>query len=414
MQSDNPIHRRQFLHLGGTALAAARFIGGIETHADELKKRHRACILIWLGGGASQMETWDPKPGTPNGGQTKALSTATSGIQIADLWPKTAALMNNIALIRSITSKEGEHGRATYQMHTGRRPTGALKFPNIGSVVANELGSRDSELPNFISVGDTVGPGFLGVHTAPFIVRRPGMLPDNVAAGVAVPRLSRRLAILKDQDDDFAAAGARELAVEHQGLYGQATRLVQSERLKAFDLTKEPENLRTAYGKGGFGQGLLLARRLVEAGVPFIEVRRGGWDNHEKIFEQSPKNAAEVDPAMAELISDLKTRGMLESTLVICMGEFGRTPKVNPRAGRDHWPNSFSVLLAGGGIRGGRAIGKTSPDGTTISDRPVSVSDLFQTFCKSLEMNPTTELMTPQGRPIKIVDDGAPIKELFG
>lgn len=405
--------RRQFLHMGATAFAAARLIGGVEACADDVKKKHRACILIWLGGGPSQMETWDPKPGTPNGGPTKAISTATSGIQIAESWPKTAGLMNDIALIRSITSKEGEHGRATYQLHTGRRPTGALKFPNIGSVVAEELGSLTAEIPNFISVGDTLGPGFLGVHTAPFIVRKPGNLPDNVAVGVPIPRLSRRLALLKDQDNDFAEAGAKDLAVEHQGLYTQATRLVQSEKLKAFDLSKEPANLRKAYGGHGFGQGLLLARRLVEAGVPFIEVRHGGWDNHDKIFENHPKRAAEVDPAMAELIGDLKSRGMLENTLVICMGEFGRTPKVNPRAGRDHWPNSFGVLLAGGGIRGGRAIGKTSPDGMTIADRPVQVSDLFQTVCKSLGMDPKTELMTPQGRPIKIVDDGTPIKELF-
>jgi len=405
--------RRRFLHIGCTALAAARFIGGVETQADDLKKRERACILIWLGGGPSQMETWDPKPGTPNGGSTKAISTAVSGIQIADIWPKTAALMKDISLIRTITSKEGEHGRATYQLHTGRRPTGALKFPNIGSVVASELGNAKSEIPNFISVGDTLGPGFLGVHTAPFIVRRPGMLPDNVALSVPAPRLTRRLALLKSQDEDFSEAGAKDLADEHQGIYGQATRLVQSAKLKAFDLTKESESVRKTFGSGGFGQGLLLARRLVEAGVPFVEVRRGGWDNHDKIFEQSPKNAAEVDPAMATLISDLKSRGMLDRTLVICMGEFGRTPKVNARAGRDHWPNSFSVLMAGGGIRGGRAIGTTSADGMTIADRPVSVPDLFQTFCKSLAINPMTELMTPQGRPIKIVDEGAPIKELF-
>ncbi len=413
MEMNDTINRRRFFHIGCTAVAAARLIGGVEARAADLKKQSRACILIWLGGGPSQMETWDPKPGTPNGGKTRAISTAVPGIQIAEHWPKTAALMKDIALVRTITSKEGEHARATYQMHTGRRPTGALKFPNIGSVVAEELGDRTAELPNFISVGDTLGPGFLGVHTAPFIVRRPGMLPDNVAVGVPAPRLSRRLALLKEQDGDFAQEGAQELAVEHQGIYGQATRLVQSAKLNAFDLSKEPAELRTAYGNGGFGQGLLLARRLVEAGVPFIEVRRGGWDSHEKIFEQTPKNAAEVDPAMAELISDLKSRGLFDRTLVICMGEFGRTPKVNPRAGRDHWPNSFGVLLAGGGIRGGRVIGKTSDDGMTIADRPASVSDLFQTFCKSLAINPATELMTPQGRPIKIVDDGAPIRELF-
>lgn len=407
------IGRRRFLNLGATSIGTTGLLGALGLGADGPAKHKAACILVFLDGGPSQMETWDPKPGTANGGETKAIATAASGIQIAEYWPKIAETFRDLSIIRTVTSKEGEHGRARYQMHTGRRPTGALKFPNLGSVVAEELGRADSELPNFISLGDTVGPGFLGVHTAPFIVRRPGQLPENVSSPIDADRIARRLALVARQDEEFATAGAKDIAREHQGLSAQALRMMKTPRLKAFDLSQEPDKLRDAYGRNTFGQGLLLARRLVEAGVPFVEVRRGGWDNHEKLYEQVPKLAAEVDPALAMLIADLKSRGELERTLVVCMGEFGRTPKLNPRGGRDHWPRSFGILLAGAGIQGGRAIGKTDAQGTEIVDRPVSIPDIFQTFCRALAIDPATELITPQGRPIKIVDEGAVVKELF-
>jgi hypothetical protein len=409
---DGAVSRRRFLEVAGAG-AAAGWLGAVGLHADDLKKRNAACILVWLGGGPSQFETWDPKPGKPNGGETKAIATAVAGIQIAQHWPKTAEMMKDIAIIRSVTSREGNHERATYQLHTGRAPSPALKYPNIGAVVAQEIGEPAAELPNFVSVGDTVGPGFLGVSSAPFVVDSPGNLPANVAIQVPAARMSRRLSLLKEQDADFAGAGAKQIAAGHQGLYDQASRMALSPKLKGFDLKNESEKVRDSYGRGRLGQGLLLARRLIESGVPFVEVRQGGWDNHNDIFKAVPRNAGEVDPALSQLIRDLKSRGMLDRTLVVCMGEFGRTPKVNNRGGRDHWPKSFSVLLAGGGVRGGRVIGKTSDDGTDVADRPVSVPDLFQTFCRALDLNPATELVTPQGRPVKIVEEGKPVAELF-
>ena len=411
--ADGGVSRRSFLRLGGAALAGSGLLGQISLHADELKKQGRSCILVWLGGGPSQMETWDPKPGTPNGGETKAIGTAVSGVQIAEYWPKIAQGMKNWAVIRSMTNKEGSHERATYQLHTGRTPTGALKFPNIGSVVAEQLGDRQAELPNFVSVGQTIGSGFLGVHSQPFIVNRPGTLPDNVAAAVKPEQLKRRLAQLSEQNAGFAAAGAKQLVEEQQGLYAQGTRMMLSPKLKAFQLEDEPAKMREAYGKSAFGQGLLVARRLVEAGVPFVEVHRGGWDNHTEVFKSVGKMAAEVDQGLDALSNDLHQRGLLERNLVVVMGEFGRTPKVNPRAGRDHWPKTFSVLLAGAGVRGGRVIGKTTADGMDVDADPVGVADLFQTLCRAIGLDPSYELTSPSGRPLKIVDGGQLVSGLF-
>jgi uncharacterized protein (DUF1501 family) len=411
--ADGGVSRRSFLQLSGAALAGSGLLGQISLHANELKKQGRSCILVWLGGGPSQMETWDPKPGTLNGGETKAIDTAVSGVQIAEYWPKIAQGMKNWAVIRSMTNKEGSHERATYQLHTGRAPTGALKFPNIGSVVAEQLGDRKAELPNFVSVGQTIGSGFLGVHSQPFIVNRPGSLPDNVAAAVKPEQLKRRLAQLSEQNAAFAATGAQQLVEEQQGLYAQGTRMMLSPKLKAFQLEDEPAKMRDAYGKSAFGQGLLVARRLVEAGVPFVEVHRGGWDNHTEVFKSVGKMAAEVDQGLDALSNDLLDRGLLERNLVVVMGEFGRTPKVNPRAGRDHWPKTFSVLLAGAGVRGGRVIGKTTSDGMDVDAEPVGVADLFQTLCRAIGLDPSYELTSPNGRPLKIVDGGQIVTGLF-
>lgn len=413
MTTGGRVSRRRFMALGGATLAGSGLLGRINLHADELKKQGRSCILVWLAGGPSQMETWDPKPGTANGGETKAINTAVSGVQVAEYWPRLAKSLDRWGLIRSMTNKEGAHERATYQLHTGRRPTGSLKFPNIGSVAAEYLGQRNAELPNFVSVGDTIGSGFLGVSSQPFIVHKAGALPDNVAHAVPTRQLERRLAMLREQNRDFALAGAKALAIEQQGLYNQATRMILSPKLKAFELDGESESTREAYGKSAFGQGLLVARRLIEAGVPFVEVHRGGWDNHQQIFKAMPKMAGEVDQGITALADDLDQRGLLEKNLVICMGEFGRTPKVNARAGRDHWPKTFSVLLTGGGIRGGRVIGKTTPDGMDVADSPIAVEDLFQTICAAIGLDPSETLEAPNGRPIKIVDGGQLITGLF-
>ncbi|MFQ5730779.1 MAG: DUF1501 domain-containing protein [Planctomycetaceae bacterium] len=411
------VTRRSFLQMGAAGVAGSAFLSQISLNAAELKKSGRACILVWLAGAPSQMEMFDPKPGTKNGGPTKAIRTAIPGVKIAEHWPKIAAMLNDVAVIRSMKGKEAAHARGTYHLHTGRRQTGNLKFPNIGSVVAKQIGDPDSDMPNFVSVGKTLSSGFLGIPYAPFLVNRPGQLPNDVAAGVPQTRVRRRLALLKQQDADFALEGAEQLVGEHQTLYNRAKKLMNSPRLKAFTLDDEPQRSKAAYGKSQLGQGLLVARRLVEAGVPFVEVRKGGWDMHNRLFGRIKPAAADVDNALSQLLKDLKQRGMLEKTVVICMGEFGRTPKINkrkPAVGRDHWARNFNLLMAGAGIRGGAVVGKTDANGQKITDRPVAVEDFFQTLCKAMHIDADHELTGPGGRPLKIVDGGKPVIELFG
>jgi hypothetical protein len=303
-------------------------------------------------------------------------------------------------------------------MHTGYVPLGSVKYPTLGSIVAAEIGQSKFDLPHFVSISNrlnTVGSGFLGMHVAPFIVPNANQMPNNVVLpqGINEGRFSRRLDLMGDLEKDFAAAGGKPLVRNHQALYGNAAEMVKSPRIKAFDVTQEKEEVRACYGRSPFGQGCLLARRLLEAGVTFVEVESNGWDTHLDNFNRTRTLSETVDPAFATLLAELKERGMLERTLVIWMGEFGRTPRINPNTGRDHYPRAFSVALAGGGIKGGQVIGATSNDGTDVAARPVSVPDLFCSFYKALQINPRKENMTTLGRPIKLMDTGEPVKELF-
>lgn len=418
---DGVLSRRTFLRNVGVGAAGMGLFGwkeAVTAHADELRKQGLACILLFMRGGPSQFETFDPKPGVTNGGPTKDLVTAAPGIRIAEPWNQVGKVMKDIALIRSMTSKEGEHQRATYQMHTGYVPSGSVKHPSIGSIVAKEIGPKDFDLPHFVSIGGrfaTAGSGFLGMSVAPFVVSNPSQMPSNVelAAGVNSKRFNKRLELLNDLETDFAEAGGGPRVKAHQALYANASNMVLSPRLKAFDLSQESDKSRDAYGKSPFGQGCLLARRLVETGVTFVEVELNGWDTHDDNFNRVKTLSETCDPAFAALVSDLKERGRLDNTLVIWMGEFGRTPRVNGRTGRDHYPRAFNAAVAGAGIKGGRIIGATSDNGTEVKTRPVSVNDLFCTFYHALKINPHKENMSPLGRPMKLVEGGQPVKELF-
>lgn len=411
------ISRRNFLQSSTLGIAGSSILSQFQLNAAELKKEGRSCILVWLAGAPSQMETWDPKPGTANGGETKKISSQTPGIEIAHHWPKLASVMNEIALIRAMTGKEAAHERGTYHLHTGHRMLGIERFPHFGSVVAKEIGDPQSDIPNFVSIGQTLSSGFLGVQVAPFIIDRPGLLPDNVSNATPNSRQQRRLALLNQQEQDFAQAGAEDLVKEHNKLYEKASLMMKSPRLKAFQFEGEPQAMQEAYGKSQLGQGLLVARRLVEVGVPFVEVRSGGWDMHSSVFKSMERRAPAVDQGLSQLLIDLKQRGLLEKTLVICMGEFGRTPKINarlPSPGRDHWVRNFNLLMAGAGIKGGQAIGTTDMNGQEIVDSPVQVDDLFRSMCKAMQIDADMELHTPVGRPVKLVESGEVIKGLFG
>jgi hypothetical protein len=425
------VSRRCFL--GRIAAGTVGLLGWkdlIAVRAAELRQRGMSCILLWMGGGPSQYESFDPKPGHACMGPTKVIDTNMSGLRIADGWLHMAKVMDQVAVIRSMVGVEPDHPRATFHLHTGYLPGGGVKYPTFGAAAAAELSRTrpaDFELPHFVAIGSerspakTIGAGFLPQTFTPLLVAQPTKLPTNVAlpSGTDARRFQRQIDLIKQLDQEYADAGNKKIVDDHHAIYEAARKLVLTPRLKAFDISQETQKTRDRYGASPFGQACLLARRLVEQGVPFIEVHSShpkasaGWDTHKNNFVITKHLVDWVDPAWAALLTDLKDRGLLDKTLVIWMGEFGRTPKINKDVGRDHHQKAFTVALAGGGVKGGRIIGKTSADGGEATERPVKVADLFRTFCHSLGIEASKENETAIGRPIKIVDGGEPVKELF-
>jgi hypothetical protein len=388
--------------------------GRLRLHADELRRRNKSVILLWMAGGPSQFETLDPKPGAETQGPTRAIATSVPGIRIAEHMPRLARVANDLTIIRSMTSREGNHGRATYLLHTSYSPSGGIVHPGIGSIVAREFARAEFDLPNFVSIqGPSVGPSFLGVQFAPFVVNDPNRAPDNLPAPVSASRYQRRLGLLRDMERPFSETGAAQEVRDHQTLYDQTARLVLSPRVGAFNLETESMRVRDSYGRSSYGQSCLLARRLIETGVPIVEVHSSGWDTHGDELASLRRLIPPTDQGTAALLTDLKERGLLERTLVIWMGEFGRTPRINLQAGRDHFPEAFSVALAGCGVKGGQVIGATNPLGTAVSDRPVSVQDLFCTFYHALGINCRRENDSNVGRPLRIVEGGQVVREVF-
>jgi hypothetical protein len=411
---DGAMSRRGFLRWLGAGAIGVSLFDRLTLFGAELRRQQRSCILLWMAGGPSQFETLDPKPGAETQGPTRAIATATPGISIAEHWPRLGRLTNDLAIIRSMTSREGNHGRATYLLHTSYPPSGGIVHPGMGSIVARALGRADFDLPNFVSIqGPSVGPSFLGVQYAPFVVLDPNRPPDNLTAPVADQRMNRRLNLMHELEEPFAESGAASQVRDHQTLYGQTARFVLSPRVRSFNLDLEPERVRDAYGRSPYGQGCLMARRLAEAGVPFVEVQSSGWDTHGNELTALRRLIPPVDQGTAALLADLKTRGLLERTLVIWMGEFGRTPRINVNAGRDHFPQAFNLAVAGAGVRSGQVIGATSQLGTEVALRPVTVPDLFVTFYHALGINPRHENQSNVGRPLRVVEGGSVVEEVF-
>jgi hypothetical protein len=425
------INRRCFLRTAAAAgLGMLGWKDQVTLQADELRKRGMACILVWCGGGPSQYESFDPKPGHECMGPTQLIDTNVSGLRIGENWKNTAKVMDQIAVIRSMTGIENDHPRASFHLHTGYLPGGGVKYPTFGSIAASELSrSRpaDFDLPCFVAIGNErmhakrIGAGFLPVSFSPLLVSNPAKMPTNVTppTGIDANRLTRQIDLIKRLDEDYANAGNKGIVEDHRAVYEATKKLMLSPRLKAFDIAQEPAKTRDRYGSSPVGQGCLLARRLVQEGVPFVEVQSyhpkasAGWDTHNNNFEVTKALVDWLDPGFAALITDLKDMGMLDKTLVIWMGEFGRTAKINKNTGRDHQWKAFTLAMAGGGVKGGRVIGATSADGTEVVERPVTVADLFQTFCHALQIDAKKENDTAIGRPIKVVEGGAPVKELF-
>lgn len=415
--SNHSFSRRRFLHhVSASALAAGclSFADLVSLRAEDIRQKRKSMILLWMQGGPSQFETFDPKPEHENGGPTQAIETSVPGIRIADNWSNVAKVMQDITLIRSMTNKEGNHQRASYQLHTGYVPAGSVKHPSFGASVAQQIGDPQQDLPTVVSIGrPEAGGGFLGVDYEPFVVDNPGALPTNVATPVGQQRLARRLEHMQKLEREFAAKGGQIVVENHERIYHKATRLVQSPLTKSFDFADESPATQAAYGDSQFGRGCLLARRLIEQGVTFVEVRAGNWDTHFDAESRIKTLSEPVDQGMSALITDLKTRGLLGNTIVVWMGEFGRTPKINARGGRDHYPRCFNVALAGGGVQGGQVIGNSGSDGVAPVNSPVSVPDLYTSICKSLGVDPAHENVSPIGRPLKIVDGGNVIPGLF-
>jgi len=441
--------RREWLKYvlaGSAGTSMSGWFGDLAALAAEEPKRPRSCILLWMSGGPSQIDTFDLKPGHANAGEFKPINTSVGGIQISEHLPGMAKTMESSAIIRSMSTKEGDHTRATYLMRTGHRPGGPIQFPTMGSLFSKELARTQGELPSFISIAPyrflspaAFGPGFLGPRFAPMVVgadRIPGGGPQannayeaslqvaNLALpdGIERSQADARLKLLADIENDFSAQRPEVPVKSHQAAYQKAVRMMRSKAVAAFELSEEKDELRDRYGRNQFGQGCLLARRLVERGVPFVEVSLNsaqnrqvfGWDTHQNNFDTVKQLSGILDPAWSTLIGDGKTRGRLDSTLIIWRGEFGRTPQFTRNKGRDHFPAAWSTVLSGGGIRGGQVIGKTSDDGMKVADRPVTVPDLLTTICNILGIDPSKQNMSNIGRPIPIVEPAAkPIPELL-
>ena len=436
------VSRRDFLRIGGlTALGLGlgdffylqRALGSPRPHTETAK----SCILIWLDGGPSHLETFDPKPDAPQEvrGPLKTIPTNLTGVRISECLERTAGIMDKIAIIRSMTSPLGEHNLGTQYLMTGYKPTPALEYPTFGATVAyirsqssrNASGDTLTALPPNIAVPnftrEVSGNGYLPSATHPFAVGDDPKRPDfkvrdlDFYEGIDLQRVSRRRQFVDALNEFSRAKDAGATTVSDPELERAYNLITSPEAKAAFTLSEEPQEVHQRYGPGGvngIGQSCLLARRLVERGVPFVTVNHTGWDTHNDIFqlkERYPTNRnahlPSLDRALSALIQDLSERSMLDETLVVVMGEFGRTPKINSQGGRDHWPNVFSVMLAGGGVQGGQIVGSSDALGEFPKERPVTPSDLAATIYTLLGIDPNLELHTSDGRPVRVAPDGA-------
>ena len=411
--------RRHFMsHLSGASamtMPALAMGNTLLANADDLKRRRKSAVLLWMGGGPSTMDIWDLKPGAPTGGPFRPIATS-GDVQISEHMPLMAKQMHNMAIVRSMSTREADHGRGRYYMHTGYVPNPNIEHPSYGAVLSHQLSHQrpELEIPPFVTVGGgSVGPGFLGMAWAPFSVNSNGQV-RNLQMGLEDQRLYQRMYALDLIESGFINQRRGSAASDHQKILKKTLNLMTSSQMDAFKVASEPENVQDRYGNTNFGRGCLMARRLVEQGVPFIEVDLGGWDNHQNIHATlRDTKLPELDQAMSALVEDLEQRGLLEDTAIIWMGEFSRTPRINGNAGRDHWARSWSVVVGGGGMNGGIAVGETNSDGTRVETEPYTSQDVMASVCKALGISLQTTFTSQNGRPMKIANSGKIIKELF-
>jgi len=416
----NRRHLLQLLSACGVSLA----LPGMSVRAASRRRteRPKSLVTLWMAGGMSQLETWDPHPGSPTGGEVKDIATTAKDIRISEMLPQMAEQMQSCMLIRSLTSKEGDHERGSAFVKTGYRPEPTLKYPTLGAIAAHELPDDKIEIPQYISLAsDQVVPegGYLGNEWDAFRVFSPGVGMANLKSGVSKDREVDRLkslSVVSRQFEQHRRFGTRRTL--HQDTLDRALTMMSSDQLKALELDSEPAAVKAAYGDTSFGRGCLVARRLVEVGVRSIEVNLSGFDTHISNHEGHRTQTRILDPAVATLIRELRERDLLESTIVLCISEFGRTPSINPAGGRDHWPNWFSCMIAGGGFREGTVIGATPAEVPRASSSmqmsgksqgpgpvdPISVPELYATIMAVMGIDPQKEVMTPIGRPMRFAD----------
>ncbi len=417
-----PLHRRHFLRTTATLAGATWLtpVGQWLARAAEATPGNapaQSVIVLWMAGGPSQLETFDPHPGKTIAGGTGAINTAVKGVQLATGFEQLAEQMQSVSLIRSVMSKEGDHERGTYTLKTGFRPDPTITYASLGAIACHELPAGKTEIPRHVSILSAQWPargGYLGDKYDAFLMDDPaGPVPDT-KSNLPAARDAQRLQDLDVVERAFARGRQKRVGETlHRDTIAGALKMMSSEQLKAFDVSQEPAAVRKSYGDTPFGRGCLAARRLIEVGVRCVEVTLNGWDTHANNHKFCTDNLKVLDPAFSGLLKDLRTRGLLEKTMVLCMGEFGRTPGINPAGGRDHWPNGFSMAIAGGGVRGGQVIGSTDPDGKKEPTDQVKVGDIHATVLSSLGIDHKKINETPIGRTVRFTE-GEPIKALVG
>lgn len=403
------MNRRDFVATTASVLGLTQ---ALESSEQELKRNGKSAILLWMGGGPSTMDIWDLKPESKNGGPFKPIGTS-GDVEICEHMPMMAKQMHNMAIVRSMSTREADHMRGRYYMHTGYTPNPSVEHPSYGSVISKELENKNIKIPQFISVnGGSMGPGFLGAQYSPFMVNGDGRV-KNLDVEINA-RFYKRIQYLDMLENNFIKSNRGPLPEEHQKILRKTLDVLTSEQMDAMKIASEPQAVKERYGDNRFGKGCLMARRLVEAGVPFTEVGLGGWDNHQNIFPTlKDTNLPMLDRGMSALIEDLEQRGLLKDTVVIWMGEFSRTPRINANVGRDHWARSWSVVVGGGGMNGGISVGSTDEDGKSVEGKAYSSQDIMASVCNALGISLKTIFKSNNGRPMKIANSGQVIKELF-
>jgi hypothetical protein len=414
--------RRKFLQLSAAGVGAASASGWLQVLAHAAAPapaaKAKSVILMWMDGGPSHKDTFDLKPGSKGAGDFKPIDTSAKGVQISEHLPNIAKVMNHGVIVRGMSTPEGAHPRAKYNLHTGyREGQGGVVYPSIGSIMACETGKPDASVPAFVSIGNrSFGSGFLGPKYQPLLVQDPARGVEDLKAIVSDKQFENRIGLLQDMEKAFQGEYRAGQILDHKTTYERAVKLMHSKESKAFDLSQEPTESRSKYGTGRFADGVLMARRLVEVGVPFVEVTLGGWDTHQDNFTRVKNLSGQIDTPIARLINDLKDRGLLETTLVVWMGEFGRTPHINTRGanpGRDHYPRAWSLAMWGGGIKGGQVIGKTDADGAAVVDQKIGTPDFLATVCELTGIDHTKKNETATGRPVSIVEKPKPFTNLL-